>query len=160
ARGGPAVRLVCITGVTGFIGSHLARALVREGWKVHGVKRSASELSRLREAAGRVVFHDVDREPVDALLPQPCPDAVVHLATNYGRDGAPPSQVARDNTLFPLTLLEAALRRGVPLFVHADTCFTPQYRHLQAYTLSKRQFAAWGKALADGATRFVNLELY
>jgi nucleoside-diphosphate-sugar epimerase len=34
------------------------------------------------------------------------------------------------------------------------------YKHLQTYTLSKRQLADWGRLLATEKTRFVNLKLY
>ena len=155
------MKVVCLTGVTGFLGSHLARAFVHQGWEVHGFKRSTSDLTRLRDVRDRMVFHDVDREPLEALFPSSRPpDAVLHLATNYGRNGELASQVAQVNTLFPLTLLEESIRREVPLFLHADTCFQVQYRFLQAYTLSKQHFAAWGEILAGGKTRFVNVKLY
>jgi CDP-paratose synthetase len=154
------VKVVFITGVTGFLGSHLARALVRDGWEVHGLKRSTSDLSRLRDVAGRVTFHDVDRRPAPELFAAARPDAVVHLATVYGRGKETAAQVAAVNTVFPLTLLEEAIGRGARTFLHTDTCYTPDYKHLQAYTMSKRHFAEWGQTLCPAAMRFVNLRLF
>jgi nucleoside-diphosphate-sugar epimerase len=154
------VKVIYITGVSGFLGSHLARALLRQGWEVHGLKRSTSDLTRLRDVAGRIIFHDVDVEPLEQLFAVgPPPDAIAHLATLYGYKGEPASTIAQANTFFPLRLLEAAAGCGVKLFVNADTCFTVEYKHLQAYSLSKRQFVEWGKILAGPGLRFVNLKL-
>jgi CDP-paratose synthetase len=155
------VKVVYITGVTGFLGSHLARALVHQGWEVHGLKRSSSDLSRLKETAHRMTFHDVDRDDAKALFARNRPaDAIVHLATNYGRQGEQPSKLALTNTLFPLMLLETAVQHAIPAFVNADTCYTTEYKHLQAYTLSKKQLVDWGRTLATRQTRFINLKLF
>jgi nucleoside-diphosphate-sugar epimerase len=154
------VKAVFITGVTGFLGSHLARRLVREGWEVHGLKRVSSDLARLSGLEGRITLDDVDRLPARELFATRVPEAVVHLATCYGRGRETPSQVAAVNTAFPLTLLEEALARGVRTFLTMDTCYTLDYGHLQAYTLSKRQFAEWGQLLCPADRRFVNLRLF
>jgi nucleoside-diphosphate-sugar epimerase len=152
---------VYITGVTGFLGSHLARALVNEGMEVHGLKRSTSDLARLKDVAGRIVFRDVDRESVESLFAADRrPDAIIHLATNYGRQGDAPSHLALANTIFPLSLLEIAVRRGVQTFLNADTCYTIHYKHLQNYTQSKQHLVDWGKILATKETRFINLKLF
>jgi nucleoside-diphosphate-sugar epimerase len=149
-----------VTGVSGFLGSHAARFLVRRGWQVVGLKRSTSDLSRLRDVAGQITFRDVDREPAEALFRGPAPNVVLHLATVYGRQSELRSEVATANTVFPLTLLEQAARRGVRVFLNAATCYTLEYKHLQAYTLSKQHFAEWGRLLASPGMRFINLRLY
>jgi nucleoside-diphosphate-sugar epimerase len=87
----------------------------------------------------------------------------VHLATCYGRNGESHREVVEANTLFPLALLEEAIRQCVPLFVSADTCFNTwplRYGYLRSYTLSKRHFAQWGEVLAaEGPIRFLNVKL-
>ena len=40
---------VAIAGATGYLGSHLARAFVAEGFEVAVLKRTRSSLARLRE---------------------------------------------------------------------------------------------------------------
>lgn len=154
------MKVACITGVTGFLGSHLARSLVRQGWAVHGLKRSTSDLSRLRDVTEYVTFHDVDREPLAGLFEGQPPDAVIHLATSYGRQEEPPSQVVATNVVFPLTLLERATRFGVRVFINAANTYTLDYKYLQLYTLSKQQFAEWGRLLTPSGMRFVNLRLF
>jgi nucleoside-diphosphate-sugar epimerase len=154
------MKVACVTGVTGFLGSHLTRSLVRRGWQVHGLKRSASDVSRLRDVAEHVTFHDVDRGPLDGLFEAATPDAVIHLATCYGRQGESPSQVAATNLVYPLALLERASRSGARVFINAATTYTVDYKYLQSYTLSKQQFADWGRLFSPPGMRFVNLRLY
>lgn len=152
------MKTVLLSGVTGFIGSHVARRLVRAGWAVHGLKRSTSFLDSLADVKDGITFHDVDRDGVNAAFRSvPRFDAVIHLATNYGRGSDSPSLLAEANTLFPLTMLERAIASRVPIVLNSDTCFTVDYKYLRPYTLSKKQFVQWGQLLCEGSpTRFVN----
>ncbi|MFO0938481.1 MAG: NAD-dependent epimerase/dehydratase [Gemmataceae bacterium] len=149
-----------ITGSTGFIGSHVTRLLVRSGWRVHSLKRSTSSCDGLKDAAASITFHDLETTSLDDLFSATPFDAVIHVATNYGRGNELPSRLATDNTIFPLTLLERSLAKKVPVFLNTDTCFTTDYKYLRPYTLSKKQFVQWGKILSEGTeTQFVNFVL-
>jgi nucleoside-diphosphate-sugar epimerase len=154
------MKTALVTGATGFIGGHVVRALVASGWSVHALKRSTSDVGGLKEAVAAVTFDDLDRTPPDAVFEAGPFDAVVLLAASYGRGNELPSTTLATNVQFPLTLLERAIAAKVPTVIHADTCFTPEYNYLRPYTLSKKQFAQWGRVLSDAtATRFVNLVL-
>lgn len=149
-----------ITGLTGFVGSHVARVLARTGWAVHGLLRPTSSVESLKDVAEKITFHDLDRTPLDEVFAAAKWDAVVHVATNYGRGNEPPSVLAADNTVFPLSLLERAVAAKVPAFLNTDTCFTTDYKYLRPYTLSKKQFVQWGQILTEGTpTKFVNFVL-
>lgn len=154
------MKCAVVTGVTGFLGSHVARRLIHDGWDVVGIKRSTSDTGRLTDLQGHLTYLDADRDPLASLFPEGRgPDAVLHFATDYGRGNAPPSALLKANTLFPLELLDLAVRGRTPVFLNADTCYTLEYKHLQAYTLSKKQLTQWGKLLATSTTRFINLVL-
>lgn len=157
--------IILMTGITGFLGSHLARVLVREGHEVHGLKRRASDCSRLRDCAARIHWHDLDGEALADLFTRlPHVDAIVHLATSYGRDGESDADIALTNTVFPLQLLQLAAARHVATFVSADTCINTwpiRYPYLRSYMLSKRHFAEWGEVYAnEDKLRFINVKLH
>jgi nucleoside-diphosphate-sugar epimerase len=155
---------VLVTGATGFLGSHLVRALVARGDRVVVLKRGRSDLTRIRDLLARVALYDTDAGGVEKLLGDHDDLAgVIHTATCYGRDGEPDDVVFAANTAFPLGLLQKAARAKVPLFVHTDTCFNTgplRYTYLKSYSLSKRQFTEWGEHFASrGDICFANVKL-
>lgn len=155
---------VLVTGATGFLGSHLVRALIARGDQVVVLKRSNSDLNRIRNLLSDIDLYDADRGGADQLLAEHRDlRGVLHTATCYGRDGETDEMVFQANTAFPLGLLQKTARAKIPLFVHTDTCFNTgplRYTYLKSYTLSKRQFAEWGEHFASrGDIRFVNVKL-
>jgi UDP-glucuronate 4-epimerase len=125
---------VIVTGVAGFIGSHLAERLLREGCEVHGIdnlcdyydparKRSNVEALSRQE---RFTFHEVDirdAEATSAVFAAGRPEVVVHLAAmanvrySIGRAGL----YTAVNVVGSIHLLEAARQRGTARFVFAST---------------------------------------
>jgi CDP-paratose synthetase len=154
------VNKALITGITGFLGSHVARRLVQDGWQVVGLKRSTSNIKKLEDIAGKITFHDIDAEPITGVFSEDNRfDAILHFATEYGRDRSGSSPLLKSNVHFPLQIWEQAVQSRVPVFINADTCYTLEYKHLQNYTLSKKQFAQWGNLLATSASKFINMIL-
>jgi UDP-glucose 4-epimerase len=121
-----------VTGVAGFIGSHLADSLLRDGHEVTGVDafvdfypRTVKErnLARARDHRGFTLvegaLQDLDLRPVVEGAAQ-----VFHLAaqagvrTSWGRDFA---QYTDHNVLATQRLLEASVAAGVPRLVYASS---------------------------------------
>lgn len=149
---------VLITGATGFLGSAVACACLAAGIEVSAIRRPRSNLARLDGIADRIVFYDNTEAGIDAAFDHEGKyDAVMHMATCYGRQGESWSTLLETNAVFPLRILEIALNRGVGLFLNIDTVLDPM---INAYALSKRQFIEWGQLAArPGALRFANIRL-
>jgi len=93
-------RTAIVTGVAGFIGYHLARRLLADGWSVIGidgmtdyydVRLKQARLAQLRGAGGEGAnafrFHEMMLEDAPRILEvfaQTRPDAVIHLAAQAG----------------------------------------------------------------------------
>ena len=149
---------ILLTGATGFIGSHLARALLAAGWRLTALRRPRSSTHRLGDAAAAIDWLDLP-EPAGAALP-PVAEApwatVIHAATCYGRAGEPASELVAANLLLPLRLLESAAATAVPLFLHLDTVLPPE---LGPYACSKAEFRQWTRGVRAPATAVVHLRL-
>lgn len=147
---------ILLTGATGFLGSHLARHFADRGESVAILKRSTSDTRRIDGLRRAIRDYDVDRDGVARAFQELGRiDIVVHTATCYGRNGESVTEIFEANTAMPLQLLNAAIRGGTATFIHTDTAID---RAVNAYALSKRQFAEWGGQLAGaGKIRFVNL---
>lgn len=148
---------ILMTGVTGFLGSHLARRWVSAGHQVIGIRRATSRMDRLGEIGAAIEWFTVNEEGAAPSIAFTGVEAIVHLAANYGRRGETNAAIARSNTLFPVGLLDLAIRAKVPVFVHADTALPAE---ANAYALAKSHFAAWGRQCAEGGSiQFLNLRL-
>jgi CDP-paratose synthetase len=155
---------ILLTGATGFLGSHLAHAFLRNGHEVAILKRTGSDMNRIASIADQLMIFDLDAEGYDAPFRKSGPyDAVVHTATCYGRQGESSLEIFRANTLFPLELMEKAASYGTAFFINTDTFFNVKdfsYEYLSDYALSKKQFSQWGKAYSDRQKlRFINIIL-
>ena len=115
---------VLLTGATGFVGSQVARALLREGHEVWAVTRTGSDRSRLAdiELDLRVVEHDLLRERPDALA-ELNPELCVHAAwyVEPGRYLSSPVNV--DFVAASARLAHALGTAGCRRFVGLGTCY-------------------------------------
>ena len=121
-------RTIFITGVAGFIGSHMAHALLERGWTVLGIdsEQSAPDMAPLRLAPLQAFssFHYVrgnvrDRALLaDLFAAHPAIDTVLHLAARAGvrQSRLNPHAYIEDNIEGQVTLLEAC--RSLPALKH------------------------------------------
>lgn len=129
-------RRIMVTGCAGFIGFHLARRLLHDGWAVVGadnlnpyydVGLKEARLARLTPLPG-FTFHRIDladRAAVDKMEEAEGwkAEPIVHLAAQVGvrysrRD---PESYLRSNIIGFFNVLELAKRCGCPHFIYASS---------------------------------------
>lgn len=113
---------VFITGGTGFLGSHLTRRLLSEGFETHLLIRPGSSLWRIQELQRQVVTWTGDLTDASSLkksLQEAQPDLIVHLAwdtrVRHFKGNRIMTQSASGNFMGTLNLLEAISETGIPL---------------------------------------------
>jgi len=118
---------VFLTGATGLIGSHVARALAIEGAQLRMLVRKTSNLANLEGIDGET--HVGDLSDPDSLQPAlaGC-DAVVHVAADYRLWIPDPKAMYRANVDGTRELLRLAREAGVKRFVYTSSVATMHFR--------------------------------
>ncbi len=118
---------IFVTGATGFVGHHVARALAGEGASLRLLVRKTSNLANLEGIAGET--HVGDLAQPDSLRPalEGC-DAVVHVAADYRLWIPNPAAMYKANVDGTRELLRMAREAGVPRFVYTSSVATMHFR--------------------------------
>ncbi|MGA3262433.1 MAG: hopanoid-associated sugar epimerase [Terracidiphilus sp.] len=118
---------VFLTGSTGFIGHHVARALAAEGAALRLLVRKTSNLGNLEGIKGET--HVGDLAQPESIRPAlaGC-DAVVHVAADYRLWIPDPKAMYHVNVDGTRELLRMAREAGVPRFVYTSSVATMHFR--------------------------------
>jgi nucleoside-diphosphate-sugar epimerase len=115
---------VLLTGATGFIGSAVARVLVRRGHEVHALVRPQADTWRIADLAGQLetIAGDLASAQLGERLETLRPEACVHVAwyTVPGRYLDGPENL--DHLELSLRLARTLARAGCRRFVGVGTC--------------------------------------
>jgi len=146
------MKTILITGINGFLGSHLAKALLKD-YNIIGLEYSLENLFRIADYNFKV-YSAKDGIP-DALFTEQTIDIVLHTATFYGKNNEDYIQMFNTNLLSPFNLLDKAIKHGCQLFVNTDTVLD---RFVSTYALTKRQFQEW-LYLRKNEIKVINMQL-
>ncbi len=144
AKGRPSV---LVTGATGFIGAHLARALVHDGFEVHAIARSTPGTIH------GVTWTDADlTQPLAGL---PAVDAIFHLAAYLGQepeqcqainvDGFANLLAAYDDRAPAVVFSSSSAVYGIPqaLPITEDHQLTPHTPYGESKLAAEKLLAEW-----------------
>ena len=116
---------VLITGISGYIGSNLARFFLNQGWQVSGIIRTTSNLHLLNDVKDKITLtiYDGKVEPLTKFMHDFQPSLVIHLATLFIVEHQPRdiSNLINSNILFPTHLLEAMTKNNVTKLINTST---------------------------------------
>ena len=115
--------LAFVTGATGFLGSHVARALASEGAKLRLLVRATSNTSNIQDLNADVVTGDL-RQPDSISNAIAGCDAVFHVAADYRLWVRDPEEMYRANVEGTRAILHAAASNGVRRVVYTSSVAT------------------------------------
>jgi nucleoside-diphosphate-sugar epimerase len=144
---------VLLTGITGFIGSHVARQLVETDDEIYGLAREGSNHWRIEdiEASLKLVQADLaDDKALEGVLTSLKPDVILHMAW-FAEPGVYIHSMQNVDMLTgSLRLAALAARSGCKYFMGIGTCFEYDlsYGYLSESTPVKPQSIYAGSKLA------------
>ncbi len=112
-----------VTGVSGFVGSAVARALAARGVAVRGLVRGSSPRTNLADFRGELVDADL-RDAAAVQRAMAGVQHVYHVAADYRLWAPDPEDIVRNNLSTTRNVMEAALAAGVERVVYTSSVAT------------------------------------
>lgn len=109
---------VLITGITGFVGSHLAESYLKDGAEVYGLIKTKSHLKHIKPFSDLLKLIEgnlLDPHSIDSAIKSICPDRVHHLGAQsfVPTSWISPADTIQTNLIGTLNLFES-IRRYSP----------------------------------------------
>lgn len=142
-------RTALITGVTGFVGAHLAKRLIKDGWNVHAIIRNGSKLPNLL-IDEEITLHlfDGQIETLVQCMAIVKPNVTFHLASLFlsQHEIMDIKPLIDSNVLFGSQLLEAMRVNGIKYLINTGTSWqhfnNESYNPVCLYAATKQAFEA------------------
>ena len=140
-------KVALVTGATGFVGSHLVKRLVQDGWKTHIVCRTDSQLptsSEFTEIAKHI--YDGSTDSMIKCVAEAKPDIVFHLASLFlsQHETKDVNDLIQSNVLFGNQLLDAMRVNNVSKLINTGTSWqhynNEDYNPVCLYAATKQAF--------------------
>lgn len=152
-------KTILITGINGFLGSHLARKLFSY-YNIIGLENSPTELFRLNGISCKMYFSK--EIGLEEIFKENELYAILHTATIYKKTTDSLEVLLRSNLLLPIKLFELSQKYKVERFINTDTFYNDnnlKYSYLAEYTLSKKHALEWLRSI-PGKCKLINMKIF
>ncbi|MFZ3171875.1 MAG: NAD(P)-dependent oxidoreductase [Carboxydocellales bacterium] len=158
-----------ITGASGFIGSHLVQRLNADGWDLHLIIRSKTNLMLIKDSLVYVTlhYHDGSTNGLINIFKSVKPQIVFHLASLFLAQHTPKDiePMMQSNIVFSTQLVEAMVNNDVFQLVNTGTSWQHfknyDYNPVCLYAATKQAFETILKFYTDtNALKVINLKLF
>lgn len=143
-------KIALLTGVTGFIGGHLAKKLLEEGWQVHCLVRKQSSWEKIQKRLDyRLKVHvlEYDNSNLSEIIANIRPNIVFHLASLFlaKHKSEDIATLIASNITFGTQLVEAMVKNKVYYLINTGTSWqhyqSDDYNPVCLYAATKQAFA-------------------
>ena len=152
---------ILITGINGFLGSHLAKHL-KSNFEIIGLEYSLANLHRIESDNFKV--YSANENSLESIFEENNLYAVLHVATVYRKKNEPIFDLLNVNINLPVQLLELSNKNNVSIFLNTDSFFNNSkysYSYLPDYTLSKKHSLEWLELLSGSSScKVVNMKVF
>jgi GDP-4-dehydro-6-deoxy-D-mannose reductase len=126
-----AAKKVLITGIAGFVGSHLAELLLSKGYEIHGLCRPRSKTDNIESITNKLHLEDADLLDSHSLyttISKIKPDYIFHLAAQsfVPTSWVSPSVTLEVNIVGTANLFEAVRQAGIDPVIQI-ACSSEEY---------------------------------
>lgn len=120
-----------ITGIAGFVGSHLAQLLLSQGYEVYGMARSRSKTDHIETIKNKLHLEDadlLDSHSLYTMIARIKPDSIFHLAAQsfVPTSWVSPSVTLEVNIVGTANLFEAVRMAGIDPVIQI-ACSSEEY---------------------------------
>ena len=115
--------LTVVTGVAGFVGAAVARALAASGRRLRGVVRASSPKTNLTDFPGELVVADL-RDASQVACAMAGASELFHVAADYRVWARDPEEIVRNNLAMTEAVMQAALAAHVRRVVYTSSVAT------------------------------------
>ncbi len=160
---------ILLTGVTGYIGPHVALDLLKRGYRVGALVRDPSKVSPHLLSAGLKIFQiEQTFDSISAAIASFRPTSCIHLSTLFKAAHAPADigPLIESNLTFSTLLVEALVREKVRNFLNVGTIWqhyeSKAYSPVCLYAACKQAFEDILQYYSETTDDFsvLNLKLY
>ena len=137
-----------VTGATGFVGSHIVRRLVTEGWNVHVIALPVDNLALLQNILDSITVHTHDGSSgsMHKIIAKARPVIAFHLASIFvaQHEQKDISPLITSNVLFGAQVVEALAANGCFRFINTGTSWqhfeNRDFSPVNLYAATKQAF--------------------